>query len=231
MRRVHGLAVDETGDWLYFTEANRGQLLRAPVAGGGAGSGHAVTAASRPLSVLQTGLREPRGVVLGAPSSSDAAVLYFTEMVGRLYRGRRDGGNVVLDPSKPAETRELLLKLSSRVRLDGIAIDLTPGNERLYWCEANTNRIRSCDTDGLSLKTVVASSSHVVWPRAIAMLPMEGAVVWTHYLGVMSRASLAGKELFTIINSLSSPDLKMVEAKVAAMSNEYRFGALGKIFE
>jgi len=37
--------------------------------------------------------------------------------------------------------------------------------------------------------------------------------------------------LFTIVNSLSSPDLKVVEAKVAAMSNAYRFGSLGKILE
>ena len=232
-RRVHGLAVDEAGEWLYFTEANRGQLLRAPTAGGGAGGGQAVTGANRPLSVLQAGLREPRGVVLGAPGSADTAMLYFTEMVGRLFRGRRDGGNMERNPTKPAQTRDLLLKLSSRVRLDGIAIDLTAGSERLYWCEANTNRIRSCDTDGLSIKTVVAASSHVVWPRAITMLPTqasgERAIVWTHFLGVMSRASLTGKELFTIVNSLDSTEMKVVEAKVAAMSNSYRFGALGKI--
>jgi len=234
-RRVHGLAVDETGDWLYFTDANRGQLLRAPIAGGGAGGGQSVTGASRPLSVLQTGLREPRGVVLGAPGNAGAAMLYFTEMVGRLFRARRDGGNIAMDPTKPSQTRELLLRMSSRVRLDGITIDSTLGNERLYWCEANTNRIRSCDTDGLSIKTVVAASSHVVWPRAIAMLPAqasgERSIVWTHFLGVLSRASLAGKNLFTIVNSLSSPDLKVVEAKVAAMSNAYRFGSLGKILE
>jgi hypothetical protein len=108
----------------------------------------------------------------------------------------------------------------------------------LYWGEANTNVIRTADVFGVGLKTVVRRSADVVWPRALLLLPAhtrtatgKRVLVWTHFLGVISRAATDGSEMFTLVDSLVNSDLKVVEAKVAAMNEAFRFGALGKIFE
>jgi len=213
--RVHGLAAGEDG-YLYFTEANSGSLKRKLLS----------TSSTTDAEVLQTGLREPRGVAVG--TGMEKGSVFFTEAGGKVSIGWCDGANMQLNPHKPAKTREVLVRTESRARLDGIAVDGVTGV--IYWTETNTNRIRYCSTQGTSIRNVVSSADKVVWPRSLTLIPSSsggGQLLWTHFLGVISSSRTNGANMLTMVDSVASAGAKLIESEVSTYGSKYQF-ALSK---
>ena len=119
------------------------------------------------------------------------------------------GRNMQRNPRKRAMYAQLLVKRPSSARLDGIAVTQGAAGanpHRIFWTEANSNAVYSCDIWGSDIQRLAGANGRMVWPRAIALLRQEGSsytdehLFWSQYLGRIRRAATTGGVDRTIVD-------------------------------
>ena len=178
-RRVLGIALDSPEKHqLFATDANLGSIVIVPTDG---------VSSEKPIKTLLGGLRDPHGIALDIANRH----CYFTELTGKIYRTSMDGANLEPNSQKPMVRKELLVKRPSKVRMDGLTLDLNGPrrNHKIYWAEANTNNILRCNLDGGHIETIAGVDSSLVFPQGIAFSRTSGALYFSEYFGSIQRFS------------------------------------------
>ena len=140
--------------------------------------------------LFNTGLEEPRAIAVD-PS---AGLIFWTDWGsrGRIERAGMDGTNRV----------EILNGDSVRWP-NGLALDVY--DQRVYWADAKTKAISSCDYWGKGVKTILHSHQLLKHPFSLAVF--EERLYWTDWdnEGVLSINKFNGQDVKVVMNGVPGP--------------------------
>jgi len=140
--------------------------------------------------LFNTGLEEPRAIAVD-PS---AGLIFWTDWGsrGRIERAGMDGGNRV----------EILNGDAVRWP-NGLALDIY--DQRVYWADAKTKAISSCDYWGKGVKTILHSHHFLKHPFSLAVF--EERLYWTDWdhEGVLSINKFNGQDVKVVMNGVPGP--------------------------
>ena len=182
-RRVLGMALDiPAKKQMYATDANEGTVVIIPTED-----------MALPIKILLRGLRDPRGIAL----DTGARELYFTELTGKIYRASMDGLNIETNPNRPVKMKQMLVRRPSKVRLDGISLDLSGPRRyrKIYWAEANSNNIMRSSLDGQKVEVIAGLDSGLMFPQGIGFDTAAKQVYFSEYFGKIYRLSSTDIEI------------------------------------
>jgi hypothetical protein len=198
--RCFGMVVHD--DHVFYTDANKNAVMKVHTSGD-----------YLPEFVVG-GLDYPRGLAIHGD------YMYATEFKGRIVKARTDGGNLERNPTKAARHVEIVLELSSQVRLDGLSIGEIDGKQQLIWTEMNLNRISAATLYGMD-PTVVTTG--LIWPRHITHI--SGSIYFSEFLGRVRTTSLSTLVTTGLVDSTGSAASQEIMRQVEVAQQER--GAIG----
>ena len=190
--RLMAIALDVDEGKIYWTNNDRGDILRAKIQRANLDGSN--------IETLVTRLIAPFGITLDV----DGGKIYWTDRHG-IQRANLDGSNI-----------KTLVFNGGLVSL-GIALDVAEG--RMYWTDADrfasgTGNVQRANLDGSNIETLV---SGLETPFGIALDVDEGQLYWTDAgsVGVfgnkipgtakVQRANLDGSNIETLVSGLETP--------------------------
>lgn len=140
--------------------------------------------------LFNTSLEEPRAIAVD-PS---AGLIFWTDWGshGKIERAGMDGSN-----------RIEILSGKDVMWPNGIALDIY--DQRVYWADAKTKTISSCDYWGQNVRIVLHSHKHLKHPFSLTVF--EERLYWTDWdnEGIMSVNKFNGQEFKPVMNGVSGP--------------------------
>ncbi|UCC22567.1 MAG: SMP-30/gluconolactonase/LRE family protein, partial [Planctomycetota bacterium] len=212
----HGVAVDETGEKIYWTDWNLKEIRRANLDG------------SAVEEVVTTGLNRPFAIALDGVGRK----MYWTDHgTSKIQRGNLDGSSIEdlvttglvypfgiavdgaggkmywtdYDTQKiqcanlDGSDAEVLVTGLGGIR--GISLDVSAG--KMYWADSSGGKIQRANLNGSSVQTLVTGLSY---PQGIALDAANGKMYWTaSHAGKVQRANLNGSNVQDLVTGLSYP--------------------------
>uniref|UniRef100_A0AC34R6H9 EGF-like domain-containing protein n=1 Tax=Panagrolaimus sp. JU765 TaxID=591449 RepID=A0AC34R6H9_9BILA len=140
--------------------------------------------------LFNTSLEEPRAIAVD-PS---AGLIFWTDWGshGKIERAGMDGNN-----------RIEILSGKDIMWPNGIALDIY--DQRVYWADAKTKTISSCDYWGQNVRTVLHSHKYLKHPFSLTVF--EERIYWTDWdnEGIMSVNKFNGQEFKPVMDGVSGP--------------------------
>ena len=200
-RRVLGMALDlPEKKQIYATDVNNGAIIII-----------STDDIALPVKMLMSGLRDPRGIAL----DTGMRECYFTELTGKIYRASMDGRNLEANPKKAVRIKEILVRRPSKVRLDGITLDLSGArrSRKIYWTEANSNNIMRSTLDGQKIEAIAGLDSSLIFPQGIVFQQSRKQIFFSEYFGKVFRLSVTDIDVGN-----ETPRKKVIDASRGAAS-------------
>lgn len=150
-------------------------------------------------------LDEPRAIAVD-PS---AGLIFWTDWGenARIERAGMDGKN-----------RMVIVKGNAIRWPNGLAVDIL--DKRLYWADAKTKQISSCDYWGSGVRTILQSHQHLRHPFSLAVF--EERLYWTDWdqEGVLSVNKFHGGDIKKLMSGVTGPMTVRVYHKQAQPKHE-----------